>query len=165
MAVLKLIAKDSVPRALEKAERYRLLNEPRAAESICLDVLAVEPNHQQALTCLLLALADQFGTGSAGLVDRAKQLLPKLAGPYEQAYYAGIINERFAWQQLAQDHPGARFDAYEYLQHAMEHYQHAETLAPKGNDDAILRFNTCLRMIERHHLVAPHRDDSEPPLE
>ncbi len=165
MTALKRIAKDSVARALEKAERYRLLNEPRAAESICLDVLAIEPEHQQALACMLLALADQFSTGAPGLVERAKQLLPRLAGEYEQAYYAGIISERYARQQLVQYHPGAGFSAYEYLQQAMSYYEKAEALAPKGNDDAILRYNTCVRMIERHHLVAPSHEEHELPLE
>jgi hypothetical protein len=32
---LKPISIASIPRALEKAERYRLLNEPEQAESIC----------------------------------------------------------------------------------------------------------------------------------
>jgi len=40
---LKTLSPESVPRALAKAERYRLLNEPVEAESICLDVLAVDP--------------------------------------------------------------------------------------------------------------------------
>ena len=39
MFELERISIDAVPAALEKAERYRLLNEPLMAESICLDVL------------------------------------------------------------------------------------------------------------------------------
>ena len=42
------ISPDAVPAALEKAEHYRLLNEPEEAESICVDVLEVEPDDQQA---------------------------------------------------------------------------------------------------------------------
>jgi hypothetical protein len=165
MFKLKPIAAESIPRAIEKAERYRLLNEPREAESICLDILAIQPTHQQALTCLLLALTDQFGIGTRGVVDQAKQILPRLSGAYEQAYYAGIISERFAREQLDQEHPGSGFGAHEYLVEAMGHYEKAEKLAPPGNDDAILRHNTCVRMIERHHLEAPSRDDRELPLE
>ncbi len=165
MFELKPIAKESVPRALEKAERYRLLNEPREAESICLDVLAIEPEHQQALSCLLLALTDQFGSGTTGGIEQAKHLLPRLASAYEQAYYAGIISERFARQQLMQDHPGAGYGAYEYLVEAMKHYERAESLAQKGNDDAVLRHNTCVRMIQRHRLTAPQRGERELPLE
>src|SRR5882757_9948945 len=94
----KPIAKLAIPRAFEKAERYRLLNEPWEAESICLDILAIEPDHAQALTCLLLALTDQFGTGPAPalLVERARQLLPRMTRDYERAYYTGIICERVA---------------------------------------------------------------------
>jgi hypothetical protein len=162
---LKPIAKDSVPRALERAERYRLLNEPRLAESICLDVLAIEPKNQNALSCMLLALTDQFGHGTGPLLERAKQLVPRLESEFDKAYYAGIISERFARQQLHQNHPGARFSAYDYLVDAMEHYAAAEPLAPDGNDDAILRHNTCVRMIEWHRLTAPLPDEQELPLE
>jgi len=165
MFQLKPITKASIPRALEKAERYRLLNEPRQAESICLDVLAIEPEHQQALSCLLLALTDQLGGVVSGLAERAKQLLPRFTGAYERAYYAGIISERFGKHQLAKDHPGARIGAYEYLVEAIKYYNDAEKLAPEGNDDAILRYNTCVRIIERHHLQAAQRDEQELPLE
>ena len=43
---LKPISPEAIPEALQKAERYRLLNEPAQAESLCQDVLAVEPNNQ-----------------------------------------------------------------------------------------------------------------------
>ena len=46
MTTLKRISPTGVERALEKAERYRLLNEPWDAESICEDILDIEPqNH------------------------------------------------------------------------------------------------------------------------
>jgi len=45
---------------LTKAERYRLLNEPEEAESICRDILDVDPTHEAALVNFLLALTDQF---------------------------------------------------------------------------------------------------------
>jgi hypothetical protein len=165
MLELKPIAKESIPRAIEKAERYRLLNEPRQAESICLDVLAIEPAHQQALICLLLALADQFGSGGGGLVAQARQILPRLHGKYEQVYYAGIVSEREARAQLAQSHLGAAGNAYEDLHEAMAFYERADELAAPGDDDAVLRYNTCVRMIQRHNLVPPSRDAQEPPLE
>jgi hypothetical protein len=130
-----------------------------------LDVLTIEPENSQALSCLLLALTDQFGGGVSGLVEQAKQLLPRFSGAYERIYYAGIISERYAKHQLHSDHPGARFAAYEYLIEAIKHYDQAEALAPKGNDDAILRHNACVRIIERHLLVAPQRDEQELPLE
>ena len=63
---LKKIETSGIAHALEKAERYRLLNDPAQAESICRDVLEVEPAHQDALRHLILALTDQFHLPSGG---------------------------------------------------------------------------------------------------
>src|SRR5437660_924953 len=112
---LKPLSKDAIPAALEKAVRYRLLNEPAEAESICRDVLAVEPDHQPALTTLLLAITDRFDRGFAIGVPKAQELLSKLRDPYERAYYAGIIAERRAKAFLKQNTPGAEFDAFELI--------------------------------------------------
>ena len=165
MSQLKPIHRDGVPRAFEKAERYRLLNEPFESESICLDILAIEPGHQQALQCLLLSLTDQFSSGAAQALERAKGLLSRFSGEYERLYYAGIIGERFAKRKLRDGHPGAKALAYGYLQEAMGSFEAAEQLAPPGNDDAVLRYNACVRMIDRHGLTAPLADDREQPLE
>jgi hypothetical protein len=162
---LKPIHEDTIPRAFEKAERYRLLNEPFEAESICLDILAIEPNHAQALGCLLLSLTDQFNHGGARAMERARALLSRFSSDYEKAYYAGIISERFAKRKLRDGHPGANALAYGYLHEAMAAYEKAEKLAPTGNDDAVLRFNACVRMIERYGLTAPQADNPEQPLE
>jgi hypothetical protein len=165
MMQLKPIHHDTLPRAFEKAERYRLLNEPFEAESICLDILAVRPDHQQALGCLLLSLTDQFSHGAAQALERAKALLARFPGDYEKAYYAGIISERFAKRKLRDGHPGARALAYGHLEQAMVAYERAERLAPSGNDDAVLRYNACVRMIERQQLSAPQAEEREPLLE
>ena len=165
MFKIKPIDSDSIPRALERAERYRLLNEPRLAESICLDVIAIDDDNQPALRCMLLALTDQFGHSSGPVREQARKLIPKLRSEFDRAYYAGIISERYARQQLHQGHPGAKFAAYEYLVDAMRHYAIAEPLAPESNDDAILRHNTCVRMIEWYRLEAPPPDEQELPLE
>jgi hypothetical protein len=165
MSQLKPIHKDTIVRAFEKAERYRLLNEPFEAESICLDILAIEPNHPQALGCLLLSLTDQFSHGAAQAMERAKALLARFTGDYEKAYYGGIISERFAKRKLRDGHPGAKALAFGYLNEAMAAFEKAEKLAPGGNDDAVLRFNACVRMIERHGLTAPQEADHEQPLE
>ena len=164
MSQLKPIHRDAIPRAFEKAERYRLLNEPFEAESICLDILAIEPNHTQALGCLLLSLTDQFSHG-AQVVERARALLARFSGEYEKAYYSGIISERFAKRKLRDGHPGAKALAFGCLNEAMAAYEKAEKLAPTGNDDAVLRFNACVRMIEHHGLTAPLEGDYEQPLE
>src|SRR5258708_12942301 len=94
MFQFKRITPESVPRALAKAERYRLLNEPEEAESICEDILVIEPENQQALFTLLLAITDSFQHGSAEALSRARALLPRIKEPYYRTYYEGIICER-----------------------------------------------------------------------
>jgi hypothetical protein len=158
---LRPIAPESVGRALERAERYRLLNEPFLAESICLDILAIEPEHQAALVCYVLALTDQFHEGLDGGATRARAAVQKLASEYERAYYSGLIAERRGHARLSAKMAGARDAAWEYLVEAMDWYEKALPLRPEKNDDAILRSNTCVRLIETHRLTAPHheRDD------
>jgi hypothetical protein len=150
MFELKPIHREAIPNALKKAELYRLLNEPAQAESICYDILQVDPENPRALTTLLLALTDQFERGLA--VNRAQDLLPRLHGEYERAYYAGIIYERKARAQLNQGIPGAKFAAYELLREAMFWYERAEAIRPPDNDDAMLRWNACARTIMDQHL-------------
>ena len=50
----------AIPAALEKASQYRSLLEPEQAESICLDILAVQPDNYEAKVILILSLTDQF---------------------------------------------------------------------------------------------------------
>ena len=77
---LKSLSKAAIPRSIEKAERYRLINQPWAAESICLDILRSEPGNQRAVHVLLLAITDQFAQHpDTGELDaRAKSLLDRL---------------------------------------------------------------------------------------
>lgn len=159
---LKKLSPEAVDRSLEKAVRYRLLNEPEQAESICLDVLAVAPDNQQALVTLLLALTDQFPHGAAEAVPRAQEVLPRLSGEYERAYYAGIIAERRATARLTGG-AGRGTAAYELYRQAMRWYEQAAEQSPAGNEDALLRWNTCARQIMRHNL-APAPDDAREPL-
>jgi len=152
MPDFKPISRDAIPAALEKAERYRLLAEPALAESICLDVLAVDAHNQQALVMLLLALTDQFPDGAAGCVRQAEAVVPQIEGEYERLYYSGIIWERRGHARALQGGPGSTVASYAYLQQAMSFFEQAERLRPSGNDDAILRWNTCVRLCERFHL-------------
>jgi len=166
MPELKSLHKDAIPAALEKAERYRLLNEPGEAESICLDILRVDPENQQAIIMLLLALTDRFEKGYGVSDSQAKELLARLKSDYERAYYSGIVAERRAKVKLRQHTPGCRFQAYDLLREAMSWFERAEPIRPSGQDDAILRWNTCARIIERNKLVP--REEEEPiefPLE
>ena len=147
MRQLKSISKQAVPAALEKALRYRLLNEPMEVESICLDVLLVDPRNQQALVTMLLALTDQFEVEYVAALERAKAVLPRLTSEYERAYYDGIIHERWAKAEASRGVPGHVVTGW-YL-HAMHSYERAESLAPADNPDAILRWNTCARLLDR----------------
>lgn len=166
MFELKHLSKEAVPKALEKAERYRLLNEPAEAESICIDVLDVDPDNQQALVMLLLALMDQFEDEHASTLTRARALLPRLPDEYARAYYAGLISERRAKARLKRGGPGSGGMAYESFLEAMDWYARAEALRPPGNDDALLRWNTCIRIMAHHADVAPRPEEhAELPLE
>ena len=151
---LKAISSDGIARALKKAERYRLLNEPWESESICRDVLEVEPENQEALIALVLSITDQFATDGGKRVAEARGLLGPLKGDYERAYYSGIICERRGTALL---NGGARHGlmAYDWLRQAMDWYEKAETLRPPGNEDALLRWNTCARLIMRHPELRP----------
>src|SRR6266446_9201499 len=166
MPELKSLSKEAIPAALEKAERYRLLNEPGEAESICLDILETDPENQPALITLLLALTDRFSKGYGVGDTQANQLFARIKGEYERTYYSGILAERRAKAKLAQGTPGSKFYAYDGFRDAMNWFEKAETVRPPGNDDALLRWNTCARIIERNNLVA--RQEEEPiefPLE
>src|SRR4051794_29422375 len=152
MPEFKPISRESIPLALEKAERYRLLNEPAQAESICLDVLGVDPENQRALVSLLLALTDQFVTEAADHYRQARAAVEKLHGEYERLYYAGIICERRAYSCAVRGGPGSSAQAYDWITEALSYYEKAEPLRPAGNDDALLRWNSCLRLCQHYHL-------------
>jgi hypothetical protein len=151
----KPISRASVGMALQKAERYRVINDPSSAESICLDVLSVEPENQQALVTLLLAITDQFAEAPSEGVRRAREVLPRLGDEYKRAYYAGIIYERCAKALLRPGAPGAGEKAYHWLREAMSWYEKAEAQRPAGNDESILRWNTCARLLDRHADLQP----------
>jgi hypothetical protein len=158
MFELKPLSEEGIPAALEKAERYRLLNEAREAESICLDILEIDPDNQPALVILLLSITDQFGHRMSHEVKQARGLLPRLRDAYERAYYAGIVSERQAKAILRRGAPDSHPQAYHWFRDAMDHFEQAESIRPPGNDDALLRWNTCVRLIMRYHL-APRRED------
>jgi tetratricopeptide (TPR) repeat protein len=165
MFELKRLSDEAIPAALEKALRYRLLNEPAEAESICHDVLQIDPENQQALVVLLLALTDQFGKGYRVGILQAEEVLSRLCDGYERVYYAGVICERRAKAHLRQGHPGAGHEAYESLLEAMSRYEEAERLRPAKNDDALLRWNTCARLILSNQLTRRTEEKVELSLE
>jgi hypothetical protein len=159
MFTLKRITRDGIPRALEKADRYRLLNEPGDAESICLDILEVDPENQRALIALLLARTDQFTSAHSPHVSSAREVLPRLVSEYERAYYGGIICERWAKALHSRGTPGSGPTAYGWLREAMECYEQAERLHPPGRDEAVLRWNACARLILRRPDLRPGTEE------
>ena len=162
----KPISHDAIPSALAKAERYRLLNEPGEAESICLDILQIEPDNQDALVMLLLALTDQFRdetSSSRNAAARAGELLGRLSDDYDRLYYGGLVRERRAKAVLERDRYGARAGATEWLREAMSFFEQAEAIRPAHNDDALLRWNACARLLQ--HLPETIGDVQEEPLQ
>ena len=161
---LKTLSPEAVSRAIAKAERYRLLNEPAEAESICLDALEIEPNNHDALITLLLALTEQFEQEVPTAVGDAFKVIERLKDPYERAYYSGIVWERRAKAQLHRGGVGTGPQVYGKLREAMTWYERAEALRPVGNDDALLRWNTCARLIMRDRRFAPVTEERGEPL-
>ncbi len=152
---LKTISPDSVEAAKEKAVRYRLLNEPALAESICRDVLSVAPDDREALITLLLALTDQFTSPRGSRVREATELVEHLEDEYDKRYYSGMICERRGVASLAKAGPGSGPIAYDWLRQAMDHYESADEVGPEGNEEALLRWNTCARVIMRDRHIRP----------
>ena len=160
---LKTLSLEAVGRALARAERYRLLNEPGEAQSICLDALEVQPDNQAALTTLLLALTEQFDNDTS-CVAEAWTTVARLRDDYERTYYSGIVVERRAKARLRHGMPGCGPQAYEWLREAMSWYEKAEAIRPAGNDDALLRWNACARLIMRNRHLVPIAEEHREPL-
>ena len=162
---LKPLSKEGIEGALDKAEHYRLLNQPRLAESICLDILEVDSENQNAKIFLLLALTDQFGRSSSKAAKQALDLAHGLKDEYARSYYQGIVHERQGAIALNSGLPGADFDACEWYLEAMKFYEQAEKLSAVGSNDAVLRWNTCARIIMQYNLQARPDDDHHTQLE
>lgn len=164
---LKKLSPKAIPAAFEKAQRYRLLNQPAQAESIARDILRIEPENQEALVLLILALTDQFETSS--LTDRfkrAEEVVARLSNEYKARYYQGIIFERRALAQLRKHHlPTTLSGVYHWLRRAMHEFEEAEKMRPEGNDEALLRWNSCARIIRDRNLEAEEEDSFRPMLE
>lgn len=160
---LRPISTAAIPRALERAERYRLLNDAEQAESICLDILAIDPDNQAALVMLILALTDQFGSsGTSPSARSISEHIARLNDEYRRNYYSGIVRERQARAHLRRK-MSAVF-AFEAFREAMDWYEKAAAIRPEGDDEALLRWNACVRTIQRSNLH-PRAAEAELPLE
>jgi tetratricopeptide (TPR) repeat protein len=143
---LKRISTPGIAKAISKAGLYRSLNEPEEAESICRDILAVEPQHQLALRLLGLALTDQFTGRGCDRYRETEQIFQQLQDPYERLYYTGLLCERRAKAQLNAGNPPRAVLAL--FEQALRSFADAEAIRPPGNDDAILRWNRCVRLLQ-----------------
>ncbi len=160
MLTLKPIAVEAVPMALEKAQQYRRLNEPNEAESICLDILAASPGHQEALKTLLLALTDKFADyGLNPSFEQAKAIISQIETSHNKAYYSGIIFERRAKYHLRQGGPGAGTTAYIWLIQAMDAFDEAMVESDPRQQDAVLRWNSCARIINSNPEIRAEEGD------
>jgi hypothetical protein len=162
MIELKPIKPEATSSALEKAKRYRLLNEPDETESICLDILAINPGHQETLITLVLALTDKFvDAGLNPAYDTARKMISQLDSTYCQSYYTGIVYERRAKFHYKQGGPGSAAVAYDWFAKAMAAYDEALAGCDPDNQDALLRWNSCVRFINRHQELQSFGVDHE----
>jgi len=143
---LKSISKAGIAEATAKVELYRYLNEPEEAESICRDILAIEPQHQLALRLLGLSITDQFSGDASDRSREVEEIFKKLSDGYERLYYTGILYERRAKSQLRVGRPPHTL--LPLFEQALQCFAEAEKIRPPGNDDAILRWNRCVRLLQ-----------------
>ena len=146
---LKPISTAGIPAAIAKAELYRNLNEPGEAESICRDILAVEPDNQVALRLLGLSITDQFDGGLHDRYAEAEKVFHSLHNEYERVYHLGILHERKAKVRLRAGHPP--HSILPIFDEAMKYFEDAEAIRPANNDEAILRWNRCVRLLQTRH--------------
>jgi tetratricopeptide (TPR) repeat protein len=142
----KTISPSGIAEALAKVQHYRYLNQAEEAESICRDILVADPENQMALRQLGLAITDQFTGSVSDRFNEAHSYFEKLTNNYERSYYLGIVNERRAKAQLRAGHHSRTLRTS--FEDALRYFEEAEKLRPQGNDDAILRWNRCLRLMQ-----------------
>ena len=165
MLQFKPLSKVSIPKALVKAKHYRLLNEPWQAESICKDVLNVEPENQLAILYLILAISDQFTNDDVSGQTNAKKLCARLDSEYDKKYYRGLIEERLGKAALKRNTPRAKYIAYENYRSAMNYFEEAEkAIHTDDNQDVVLRWNACMRRIQEFKLTPSQNEDQVQPF-
>lgn len=163
---LKPISREAIPRAIQKAERYRLINQSWAAESICRDILEIDPANQQVLVTFVLALTDQLAEDYGHALKAVRETLLRITDPYQRAYYTGIASERSGQALMHRGGMGSSSMAYDAIREAMSWYEKAEEIRPEGNDDALLRWNTCARILSGNSHLGPQTEGVyEPALE
>lgn len=160
---LKPLSPSAIPGALAKAERYRLLNEPDQAASICEDVLAADASNHDARITFILALSDCLGEKEARVMPRLQSLLAGLESEYERCYYRGLVAERQGRAILARGGPGSVANSGNWLREAMTWYERADALRPPDNDDVRLRWNACVRIFRDRPQLLIHDEERAMP--
>jgi tetratricopeptide (TPR) repeat protein len=155
---LKTISKDGITEALSKVDLYRYLNEPEEAESICHDILAADPENQLALRMLGLTITDQFEGQTSDRYAEAEKIFQSLSDPYERVYYTGLLQERRAKAQIRAGRPAKMLVGS--FQEALRCFEEAEKIRPPHNDDAVLRWNRCVRLLEKIGGAETESDES-----
>jgi hypothetical protein len=163
MYALKPISRKSLDGALAKAERYRLLNEPSEAESICRDILEVAPANREARISLVLALTDELARDGKAFAAAMAEIAV-LESAYDRAYYSGIAWERRAKASHDSGRLGSSGNVYDWVVNALGLFEEAERLRPAGNDDPILRWNACVRFLARHKALGPRTEEVKEPI-
>jgi hypothetical protein len=158
MFALKSLSHGGIASALAKAERYRLLHEPTQAESICCDILEIDPDNQEALICFVLAQTDQIAYDKRAF-QSSIATAARLSGGYDRAYYTGIAWERRARALHNEGGMGTNHSVYEWIVKSLGCFEEAERLRPAGNDDALLRWNTCVRFLQQHPDVTARTEE------
>ena len=125
---LKPISKGGIPAAISKIEVYRYLNEPGEAESICRDILTIEPDNQEALRLLGLSITDQFTGDASDRYAEARDTFQRLSDPYQRIYHLGILDERKAKAQLKSGVPP--HTVLPTFEGAMNYFQQASNIRP-----------------------------------
>ena len=143
---LKALGTRNLTAAVTLAKHYRDLNQPEEAESICRDILDVDPRHAVAWRLLGLALTDQMHSGSAGLLEDAIAAFDHLADDYDRTYHHGVAWERAAKAHLERNEAHSAVTSFE---HALGLYARAEELHP-DSPDPVLRWNRGVRLLETH---------------
>jgi tetratricopeptide (TPR) repeat protein len=143
---LKTISKSGIGEAIAKAELYRYLNEPEEAESICRDILAADPQNMLGLRMLGLSITDQFEGRPSDRYNEVERIFDGLTDAYERSYYTGLLCERRVKAQLRAGR--SPHTLLPLLERALQCFAEAEKIRPAGNDDAILRWNRCVRLLQ-----------------
>lgn len=164
MLQIKPLSSESISGALSKAKHYRLLNEPWQAESICRDILDVDPSNQDAILVLILAITDQFESRNKLSDSEAKKLCAQLNNEYQQEYYRGLVAERMGKAALKRKSPRVNYIAYEYYRYALDCFEKAEKLQTEENQESVLRWNACVRAIQEYNLKPSPNEDSRQPF-